>query len=117
MVQQNPVGDGHSYDPLVGHRWYHRALRAGQRCAGSGSLWSVQAPGMEHLLAGGLGVLAVRGSGFRDSPRGGDQKAAGLHSVVDVPWSPDCLLYTSDAADDLLCVDLGGRRIIKQKKK
>src|SRR5665213_3144421 len=22
-----------------------------------------------------------------------------------------CLLYTSDAADDLLCVDLGGRRI------
>ena len=23
-----------------------------------------------------------------------------------------CLLYTSDAADDLLCVDLGGRRFI-----
>ena len=28
-----------------------------------------------------------------------------------------CLLYTSDAADDLLCVDLGGRRIIKKKQK
>ena len=28
-----------------------------------------------------------------------------------------CLLYTSDAADDLLCVDFGGRRIIKQKTK
>src|SRR5450756_2453333 len=28
----------------------------------------------------------------------------------------ECLLYTSDAADDLLCVDLGGRRIIKKKK-
>src|SRR5450756_1502211 len=28
-----------------------------------------------------------------------------------------CLLYTSDAADDLLCVDLGGRRIIKKQKK
>ena len=28
-----------------------------------------------------------------------------------------CLLYTSDAADDLLCVDLGGRRIIKKKIK
>src|SRR5665213_1398586 len=27
--------------------------------------------------------------------------------------APICLLYTSDAADDLLCVDLGGRRIIK----
>ena len=26
-----------------------------------------------------------------------------------------CLLYTSDAADDLLCVDLGRRRIIKKK--
>ena len=25
-------------------------------------------------------------------------------------------LYTSDAADELLCVDLGGRRIIKKKK-
>ena len=27
-----------------------------------------------------------------------------------------CLLYTSDAADDLLCVDLGGRRFIKKNK-
>ena len=26
-----------------------------------------------------------------------------------------CLLYTSDAADDLLCVDLGGRRTMKKK--
>src|SRR5680860_1911362 len=34
--------------------------------------------------------------------------------LVDL-WA--CLLYTSDAADDLLCVDLGGRRIIKKKKK
>ena len=28
-----------------------------------------------------------------------------------------CLLYTSDAADDMQCVDLGCRRIIKKKKK
>ena len=27
-----------------------------------------------------------------------------------------CLLYTSDAADDMQCVDLGGRRIIKKRK-
>ena len=27
-----------------------------------------------------------------------------------------CLLYTSDAADEPRCVDLGGRRIIKKKK-
>ena len=31
------------------------------------------------------------------------------------PRHQSCLLYTSDAADDLLCVDLGGRRIIKKK--
>ena len=26
----------------------------------------------------------------------------------------NCLLYTSDAAAEVLCVDLGGRRIIKK---
>ena len=31
------------------------------------------------------------------------------------PWV--CLLYTSDAADERSSVDLGGRRIIKKKKK
>ena len=31
------------------------------------------------------------------------------------PPNPTCLLYTSDAADDLTRVDLGGRRIIKKK--
>ena len=35
-------------------------------------------------------------------------------SFILLSWA--CLLYTSDAADDLLCVDLGGRRIIKKKK-
>src|SRR5450756_846566 len=42
-----------------------------------------------------------------------DLRQMGLALVVDQV----CLLYTSDAADDLLCVDLGGRRIIKKKKK
>ena len=36
-------------------------------------------------------------------------------SVPVVGKAGDCLLYTSDAADDLLCVDLGGSRIIKKK--
>src|SRR5665213_4154516 len=32
------------------------------------------------------------------------------HMIGDAPGSDTtCLLYTSDAADDLLCVDLGGR--------
>ena len=39
----------------------------------------------------------------------------GFYSSYDAD-SEGCLLYTSDAADDLLCVDLGGRRIIKKKK-
>eukprot|EP00657_Telonema_sp_P-1_P010367 TRINITY_DN4783_c0_g1_i2.p2 TRINITY_DN4783_c0_g1~~TRINITY_DN4783_c0_g1_i2.p2 ORF type:complete len:143 (+),score=38.87 TRINITY_DN4783_c0_g1_i2:506-934(+) len=39
-------------------------------------------------------------------------KHSGFAGIVQ---SQDCLLYTSDAADDLLCVDLGGRRIIKKK--
>ena len=34
---------------------------------------------------------------------------------ADMVYIATCLLYTSDAADDLLCVDLGGRRIIKKK--
>ena len=29
----------------------------------------------------------------------------------------DCLLYTSDAADERSSVDLGGRRILKKKNK
>ena len=41
-----------------------------------------------------------------------------FHSPWEVIVVPEgswfCLLYTSDAADDLLCVDLGGRRIIKK---
>src|SRR5450756_3181882 len=40
-----------------------------------------------------------------------------LHLTFLPSWYVNpCLLYTSDAADDLLCVDLGGRRIIKKKK-
>src|SRR5450756_130432 len=45
-----------------------------------------------------------------------DQQAAALHEIRSelggtyvrffVSWAAACLLYTSDAADDLLCVDL-----------
>ncbi len=38
-------------------------------------------------------------------------------SSVTVDLDIDCPSYTSDAADDLLRVDLGGRRIIKKKTK
>src|SRR5450756_406215 len=38
-------------------------------------------------------------------------KPCGVISAI-MASNTACLLYTSDAADDLLCVDLGGRRII-----
>ena len=50
---------------------------------------------------------------------GADFTTTVVDAVAVQPLEPvlmTCLLYTSDAADDLLCVDLGGRRIIKKKK-
>src|SRR5450756_2456603 len=48
---------------------------------------------------------------------GGDHHGGARAVDADQELHDACLLYTSDAADDLLCVDLGGRRIIKKKKK
>jgi len=42
--------------------------------------------------------------------------SAGAYGAVQASNYNTCLLYTSDAADDMQCVDLGGRRIIKNKK-
>ena len=39
------------------------------------------------------------------------------YSQIDIGCSYSCLLYTSDAADERSSVDLGGRRIIKNKQK
>ena len=44
-------------------------------------------------------------------------KGATLNTVTAaIACGGDCLLYTSDAADERSSVDLGGRRIIKKKK-
>src|SRR5450756_2939522 len=40
------------------------------------------------------------------------ESSASANSATSATSICNCLLYTSDAADDLLCVDLGGRRII-----
>ena len=42
-------------------------------------------------------------------------KVEGVRLIDNLIWN--CLLYTSDAADERSSVDLGGRRIIKKKKK
>src|SRR5450756_2467884 len=39
-----------------------------------------------------------------------EQEEPRLHETISRLCAIACLLYTSDAADDLLCVDLGGRR-------
>src|SRR5665811_2223575 len=60
-----------------------------------------------------------------DETAGGGIDGPGIGSRAGCPADPlpprhpaaACLLYTSDAADDLTRVDLGGRRIIKKKKK
>ena len=73
-----------------------RRARRGERLAGL----------QQGLVAGA--VLQRQG----DAVGGGDadqRRAAHQHGT--------CLLYTSDAADERSSVDLGGRRIIKKKKK
>src|SRR5659263_779494 len=81
--------------------------------AGPGGPWPVV-----PTVAGGPGAARAyeRRSG-RARKVGGGLRYRCQHRR-DVPGAAGsaCLLYTSDAADDLLCVDLGGRRIIKKKK-
>ena len=66
-------------------------------------------------------ALVVLNIDFRPSAAKNDktssQKATYLFPTATKASTEACLLYTSDAADDLLCVDLGGRRIIKKKTK
>ena len=68
-----------------------------------------------HVLAVDLGKEREF-SGITYLPRQ-DGSSNGRVKDYSVDVSTDCLLYTSDAADELLCVDLGGRRIIKKKNK
>ena len=67
-------------------------------------------------------AASARWTGFQGIWRGADGRGVSHMDEVDFRRRPlrrrgDCLLYTSDAADDLLCVDSGGRRIIYKKKK
>ena len=75
----------------------------------------------------------VRYSGLGDvykrQPLASCQWFTGLETTAELPYGfvrdsvrragkiQACLLYTSDAADERSSVDLGGRRILKQKKK
>eukprot|EP00658_Telonema_sp_P-2_P036764 TRINITY_DN26525_c0_g1_i6.p1 TRINITY_DN26525_c0_g1~~TRINITY_DN26525_c0_g1_i6.p1 ORF type:complete len:132 (+),score=15.95 TRINITY_DN26525_c0_g1_i6:143-538(+) len=61
-------------------------------------------PDMRHDLSDGFGMILLEER---------------RHVGMPLPQSliTACLLYTSDAADEEDSVDLGGRRIIKKKKK
>ena len=77
-------------------------IRDAQESRGLGDVYKRQ--GLVALLVVGILLLTQSRGGWIGA-------AAGLFALLALC----CLLYTSDAADDLLCVDLGGRRIIKKK--
>src|SRR5665213_2285324 len=80
------------------------------------------------LTAASMAVLAGADNAYAQATQTNPEKslyerlggvfaiAAVVDHFSDAVVKNPCLLYTSDAADDLLCVDLGGRRIIKKKK-
>src|SRR5664279_6541544 len=80
---------------------------------------------MCHILFGGSSVLMGPGVWVWSGPHWAGtflvclgRSQLHVQAAVDAPdLAGDCLLYTSDAADEEDSVDLGGRRIIKKKKK
>ena len=65
---------------------------------------------LQHMVRNIIGCLVYIGKG-KYSP----EWMSELLESCDRAYA--CLLYTSDAADERSSVDLGGRRIIKKKKK
>eukprot|EP00657_Telonema_sp_P-1_P009238 TRINITY_DN3434_c0_g1_i2.p1 TRINITY_DN3434_c0_g1~~TRINITY_DN3434_c0_g1_i2.p1 ORF type:complete len:217 (-),score=78.24 TRINITY_DN3434_c0_g1_i2:61-711(-) len=114
---------------LFGHtplRLYVMGVEATERTATDDEVATMRGLFAEGLEAGALGFAtskAVTHTGFDGRPvpsrMASFEEILSLASVMgeqNTGLMQDCLLYTSDAADDLLCVDLGGRRIIKKKK-
>src|SRR5450756_2764585 len=68
--------------------------------------------GIYGMTGGQMAPTTPLGKKTTTSPLGRDALNDGF--PLPVCEMLNCLLYTSDAADDLLCVDLGGGRIIKK---
>ena len=81
----------HEYDALDDYPVF--VLRAAEAVAAD--------PGSFGVVLGGSG--------------NGEQMAANKVTGIRAALCYNCLLYTSDAADERSSVDLGGRRIIKKK--
>eukprot|EP00658_Telonema_sp_P-2_P052857 TRINITY_DN4118_c0_g1_i4.p1 TRINITY_DN4118_c0_g1~~TRINITY_DN4118_c0_g1_i4.p1 ORF type:complete len:115 (-),score=34.68 TRINITY_DN4118_c0_g1_i4:82-426(-) len=85
-------------------------IRDSPRRWGSLALCSPRAVGRRSFVIFVITCLLWTGVGMCTSVRSLSQ----WHGVFS---THTCLLYTSDAADEEDSVDLGGRRIIKKKKK
>ena len=75
------------------------------------------------LIVGGTGTVGARfavtnvSGGVTTATLSAGTTGGAYLTADGILQTTACLLYTSDAADDLLCVDLGGRRIMKKKTK
>ena len=81
----------------------------------------VRSRGLGDVYKRQLRYRGVRGSRLQPQRQSGQRRAKSISRHVarglPHPLFCGCLLYTSDAADERSSVDLGGRRIIKKKKK
>src|SRR5450756_2598520 len=118
----NPVRtiDGLHWNLLELYRSVLGGLRAAARQESELASVAVDSWAVDYALMHGDRMLA-NPYHYRDERTGAGVAAAHalvapeeLYAGTGLQFLPfnTCLLYTSDAADDLLCVDLGGRRII-----
>mgnify|MGYP002682026278 CR=1 FL=1 len=98
-------------------------IRDAQESRGLGDVYKRQGLRISEALNLKLEHLDLENEWLTPVGKGNKQRLVPLGSKAKMnlqKWikaGRPCLLYTSDAADDLLCVDLGGRRIIKKKNK
>ena len=70
---------------------------------------------VKHIQSGCVGVIMMYSAFSEGKVAIQDYVCEVEHSEYKyIKKNMFCLLYTSDAADDTPCVDLGGRRIIKK---
>ena len=118
----NRAGDA---DTDAGNKPYP-TVAGGLKNIASG-VYSAIGGGIENTASGS--TSAIGGGGYNKASAtysaigaGYLNQATGIYSTIGgggfntTSGANSCLLYTSDAADDLLCVDLGCRRIITNKK-
>src|SRR5450756_2618391 len=86
------------------HEFYSRCIVAGFQCRPDATKNLRSAPVDWTMSKRVIQLLRV------STERQAADDKAGLAAQRAVTQRTACLLYTSDAADDLLCVDLGGRR-------